>query len=178
MAEITVAAESKLIGRPVAEFDENNRFLLLAHTPASSSPRILLEIDSDTPIGCGARLVVVGQPHDVRQLIEPGWDDLSGVLWAGRIRRYGRMAFRTLSEMDLAVKICTAALLIVVLTSTAVYKLALGHSWPDSVYRTISIISTGSELGGGEYEGWGKLFVSFLKMFGTVLVAAFTAIFT
>src|SRR5262249_8833239 len=95
-----------------------------------------------------------------------------------RIRRFGRIVYRTLSEMDLAVKICTSALLIVVVASTLVYKVALGHSWPDAVYRTISIISTGSELGGEQYEGGGKTFVSFLKMFGTVLVAAFTAIFT
>jgi Trk K+ transport system NAD-binding subunit len=178
VAEIAVTAESKLIGRPVAQFDEQNRYLLLAHTPASGAPRILLDIDAESPIGAGDHLVVAGQPNEVRKLIEPGWDDLSGVLWAGRIRRLGRMAYRTLSEMDLAVKICTAAVLIVVVVSTAVYKFALGHSWPDAVYRTISVISTGSELGGDQYEGWGKMFVSFLKMFGTVLVAAFTAIFT
>ena len=178
VAEIIVPAESKFVGRPVAEFDEAKRFWLLAHLPASSAPRVLLEIDPASPIQAGDRLVIAGEPNDVRKLIEPGWDDLAGVLWAGRIRRFGRMAYRTLSEMDVAVKICTAALLVVVVSSTAVYKLALGHSWPDSFYRTISIISTGSELGGGEYDGWGKMFVSFLKMFGTVLVAAFTAIFT
>jgi Trk K+ transport system NAD-binding subunit len=178
VAEITITPESKLIGRPVAQFDEQNRYLLLAHTPATEAPRILLGIDPHRPIAVGDRLVVAGQPNEVRKLIEPGWDDLSGVLWAGRIRRFGRMAYRTLSEMDLAVKICTSALLIVVVASTLVYKVALGHSWPDAVYKTISIISTGSELGGDQYEGWGKIFVSFLKMFGTVLVAAFTAIFT
>ncbi|HKA07814.1 MAG TPA: NAD-binding protein [Gemmataceae bacterium] len=178
VAEITVAADSKLVGRPVAEFDEQDRYLLVAHMPASGAPRILLEIDPSSPIGSGDRLVVAGHPNEVRKLIEPGWDDLSGVLWAGRIRRFGRIVYRTLSEMDLAVKICTSALLIVVVASTLVYKVALGHSWPDAVYRTISIISTGSELGGEQYEGWGKIFVSFLKMFGTVLVAAFTAIFT
>jgi Trk K+ transport system NAD-binding subunit len=176
VAEITVAADSKLVGRPVAEF--NGRYLLLAHTPVSQAPRMLLDIDPQTPITVGDRLVVAGQPNDIRRLIEPAWDDLSGVLWAGRIRRFGRMAYRTFSEMDLAVKICTTALVVVVISSTLVYKLAIGHTWPDSVYRTISIISTGSELGGEKYEGWGKIFVSFLKMFGTVLVAAFTAIFT
>jgi len=178
VAEITVTPESKLIGRPVAQFDEQNRYLLLAHTPESGPPRILLDIDPASSIGAGDRLVVAGQPNDVRKLLEPAWDDLSGVLWAGRIRRFGRMAYRTLSEMDLAVKICTSALLIVLVVSAAIYKFGLGHSLPDAMYRTISIIFTGSELGGDQYEGWGKIFVSFLKMFGTVLVAAFTAIFT
>jgi Trk K+ transport system NAD-binding subunit len=178
VAEITVTAESKLIGRPVAQFDEQNRYLLLAHSPATEVSRILLDIEPHRPIAVGDRLVVAGQPNDVRKLIEPAWDDLSGVLWAGRIRRFGRMAYRTLSEMDLAVKICTSALVIVVVASAAVYKFGLGHSLPDAMYRTISIIFTGSELGGEQYEGWGKIFVSFLKMFGTVLVAAFTAIFT
>ena len=38
-------------------------------------------------------------------------DILPHVLWAGFTRRLGRVLWRTLSEMDLAVKICTTVLL-------------------------------------------------------------------
>jgi Trk K+ transport system NAD-binding subunit len=178
VAELTVSPDARLVGRPVGEFDEQNRYLLLAHTPAAHAPRLLLDIDPRAPIQPGDRLVVAGRPADIGRLLEPGWDDLSDVLWAGRLRRSWRIAYRTIAEMERAVKVCAVAMLLVLLASASVYHYGLGHSWSDGLYRTISVVATGSDLGGEKYEGWGKVFVSLLRIFGTVVVAAFTAIFT
>jgi Trk K+ transport system NAD-binding subunit len=178
VAEVTVAADSKLIGRPVAELDAQGRYLLLAHEPAGQPPRLLLDIDPQAAVAAGDRLVVAGRPADVRRLLEPGWDDLSDVLWAGRVRRFGRVAYRTLAEVDLPVKVATLTLLGVVAASAATYHYAVGLPWADGLYRTISVISTGAELGGEGYDEGGKVFVSALRMFGTLMVAGFTAIFT
>ena len=177
VAEVTVAAESPLVGRPVANFDEHRRYLLLAHTPAAHAPRLLHDIDPAAAIEAGDRLVVAGTPNDVRRLLEPGWDD-TDVLWASKLRRWWRVAYRTLTEIDTPVKVCAIVMVLVLFGSAATYRYGLGRPWYDGLYQTISVIFTGSDLGGNDYEGWAKIFVSLLKMFGTVAVAAFTAIFT
>src|SRR5205807_336308 len=50
----------------------------------------------------------------------------------------------------------------------------------DAFYRTISLMTTGADMGGGAMErgGWQKVFVSGLRLVGTALTAAFTAILT
>lgn len=179
VVEEVVPADSRLVGRPVGELDGQDRFRLLAHTPTALSPRLLLDIDPYAGIESGDRLVVACRPVDVRRLLDPDREDPSDVVrWAGKVRRFGRVAYRTLAEVDLPVKLCAAALVVVLTASTAIYHYGLGHSWPDGLYRTISVTATGSDMGGESYEGWAKVFVSFLRIFGTVVVAAFTAIFT
>ena len=178
VAEFALADNSRLVGRRVAAFDPAGRFLLLAHVPTGGAPRLLLDIDGDAVLAPNDRLVLCGEPHDVARLLAPSWEDLDPVLWAGRLRRFGRMLWRTLAEMDLAVKICTGILLGVILFSTLLYRYGLGQTWPDSVYHTVSVMATGADLGGRTYEGWGKFFVSFLRVAGAALLAAFTAIVT
>jgi Trk K+ transport system NAD-binding subunit len=178
VAEIDIASDSKLLGRPVAGFDEHHRYLVIAHKLNAQDSRILHDVDPHATMNVGDRLYVAGAPNDIRRLLEPGWDNLSGVLWAGRLRRFSRVAYRTFAEIETLVKVCTIAFLIVILGAAATYHFGLGHSWAEGLYRAINVIFTGSELGGTEYEGWGKVFVSLLKMFGTITVAAFTAIFT
>lgn len=177
VAEATVPPESPLVGRGIGGFDEQHRYLLLAHAPAAHAPRILHDIRPDALIEPGDRLVVAGTPTDVRRLLEPGWDD-ADVLWAGKLRRWGRVAYRTLTEIETPVKVCAIVAVLVLFGSAAVYRYGLGRPWYDGLYQTISVIFTGSDLGGTDYEGWAKVFVSLLKMFGTLAVAAFTAIFT
>lgn len=178
VVDLLIGEHSPLVGRPVSAFDPDERFLLLAHTPAAHAARLLLEIDPAAEVEPGDRLVVSGTPADVRRLLEPGAVEGTDVLWAGRIRRFGRVAYRTFAEMDVAVKVCSITLLVVVLTSTLTYRYGLEHTWADGLYQTISVIATGADMGGRKYEGWGKVFVSALRIFGTLLVAAFTAIFT
>jgi Trk K+ transport system NAD-binding subunit len=177
IADMTVTTGSKLAGRRVADVGEYQRFVVLAHAPVAHQPRLLLDLDPAAVLEPGDRVVVCGEPEDVQRLLEPGGDALE-VLWAGKLRRYGRLVRRTLGEIDLAVKVCTVALFTVVTFSACVYRYGLGDSWPDAFYHTVSVIATGGDMGGQTYEGWGKVFVSFLRLAGTALVAAFTAIVT
>ena len=104
---------------------------------------------------------------------------MPNLLWAGWLRRNGRVLIRTFSEVDLAVKICTAVLAAVVIGSTLVYHLGINKTLPDGLYRTISIMATGSDMHEDELPvGWQKVFVSFLRIFGAAVTAAFTAIVT
>lgn len=178
VAEVPVAPDSPLVGRPVGAIGEPGRYLTLAHAPVGESPRLLLDVEPGARVGPGDRLLVVGRPNDIRRLLDPGWDELSDVLWAGKVRRWSRVAYRTVAEIETPVKVCATILLVVLFGSAATYHWALGHRWYDGLYRTISLIFTGSDMGGTDYEGWAKVFVSLIKMFGTLLVAAFTAIFT
>lgn len=177
IAELTIAADSKLIGRRIADLDDNRRFIVLAHTPVALNPRLLQDVDFNARLEVGDKLVVCGDPDHVERLLDPGGDPLE-VLWAGKLRRYGRLIARTISEIDLAVKICTVTLITVIAVSMCIYHYALNCNWFDSLYRTVTIIASGSDLGGETYSGWGKVFVSFLRIAGTALIAAFTAIVT
>lgn len=178
VAEITVAPGSAWVGKTIATIDPEQRFVLLAHTPTAHAPRLLMDVDPKAIIEPGDHLVLCGDPVNVMKAIDPTAANAEDVLFAGRIRRFGRVAYRTLAEMDMAVKVCALALFVVVFGSTLTYRYGLGLRWPDGLYRTISVIATGADMGGGEYVGWGKVFVSFLRICGTILVAAFTAIFT
>jgi Trk K+ transport system NAD-binding subunit len=82
--------------------------------------------------------------------------------------------------MDLEVKVCTGVLLTVVVASTLVFYLAVkDDSMADGLYRTISLIATGADMGGKElHAAWQKVFVSLLRLLGAALIAAFTAIVT
>ena len=90
-----------------------------------------------------------------------------------------RIFMRTMAAIDLPVKVCLAVLLLVVGISTLIYHLGMGLTLPNGLYRTISVLSTGADLGGEELrEGWHKVFVSVLRILGVALMAAFTAIVT
>src|SRR5207247_7126597 len=100
---------------------------------------------------------------------------------AGFTRRLARVLRRTLGEMDLAVKVCTAVLIAVIGISTLIFHYGLeNETLADGFYRTISLMATGSDMGGRELPqgGWQKVFVSILRLAGAALTAAFTAILT
>ena len=99
-------------------------------------------------------------------------------MWAGAVRRWVRTAGRALGEVDLAVKIITPILLGTVFVSTLIFWSVLGTTPQDGLYRTVSVISTGSDLHGEDQPKWAKVFLSILKLAGAALVAGFTAILT
>src|SRR5262249_15889989 len=152
------------------------RLLVLSHHAARDGHRdLLLEVRGDAQLNTGDELIVCGEPHDLARLMPLGqaaeWESiLPGVRWAGRVRRFGRVAGRARAEIDLALKICAAVLLIVVAVSTIIYASSgMSTSAPDGLYRTISVIATGADMKADHYEGWQKIFVSVLRVFGAVL---------
>src|SRR5262249_33092158 len=69
-------------------------------------------------------------------------------------------------------------LLAVIFLSTLVFHYGIDNETiPDALYRTISLMATGADMGGRELPqgGWQKVFVSVLRLAGGALTAAVTA---
>src|SRR5262249_24553686 len=98
--------------------------------------------------------------------------------WAGWLRRTGRTLWRTLSEIDLSVKVSTATLIIVILVSTAFFLVMRSRTVADALYRTVSVMATAADMHGEEGGEEVKVYVSLLRLLGAALTAAFTAIVT
>jgi Trk K+ transport system NAD-binding subunit len=176
-----VTEASPLRERKISELATRYQVHLLALFPKDGQGVFLNDLDWETRLAVGDRLVVCGEPHALAPLMsQVPEEDLPHVLWAGLSRRLGRVLWRTLSEIDLGVKVCTTVLVVVVVASTLIFYFGMKHDdVADSLYRTISLIATGADMGGKELDsGWHKVFVSLLRLFGAALIAAFTAIVT
>jgi Trk K+ transport system NAD-binding subunit len=181
VAEWTVAAGSPLEGEEIAAAAKRCEFLVLAHAPSGGRVRFLREIPPEAQLAVGDRVIICGEPQVIAQLVE-GDAALPHVRWAGWMRRTGRMVWRTLAEVDLAVKICGAVLAAVILISTVVLDLTVAkhrHHLAHAFFRTISLMATGADMREDELEeDWQKIFASVLRITGAALMAAFTAIVT
>jgi Trk K+ transport system NAD-binding subunit len=181
LVNLRVAAHSTLAGRTLAEVAAQHGIQVVVHT-SGSEKHFLHEVDLQARVNAGDRLIVCGETHKLAPLVAEDENvTLPELLWAGYLRRMGRVAWRTLREIDVPVKICTGILLFVIVSSTLVFHFSMERdNLFDAFYRTISLIATGSDMGGEEFErgGWQRGFVSVLRLAGTALVAAFTAIIT
>jgi Trk K+ transport system NAD-binding subunit len=187
VAEVSIAASSPLRGLTVAEVATRLRAQVVTYAAPQGPCRYLADVAPDTHVGPGDRLVVCGSPRHLAEALDQIGEQVAPhLLWAGVLRRFGRVAWRTLSEVDLAVKICTSVLVSVVILSTLVFHYGMEkQSWADSLFRTISLIATGADMHGTELDkmsvlhpGLLKVFVSVLRLFGAALIASFTAIVT
>jgi Trk K+ transport system NAD-binding subunit len=181
VAELKINETSPLRGRTIAEAAARSRALVLSYCPRVGKASFLHSLDPETRLEVGDRLVVSGDPHSLATVLaQVEEESLPIVLWAGLTRRLGRVLWRTLSEVDLGVKICTVVLVTVIVASTLVFYFGMKNdNVADGLYRTISLIATGADMGGKELtSGWHKVFVSLLRLFGAALIAAFTAIVT
>jgi Trk K+ transport system NAD-binding subunit len=179
VAEVTVAPGSPLLGRAVAEAVAPHEALALAHIPAGAAARFLLDVDPAARLGAGDRLVVCGEPHAVAALLGRAEDIDPAVRWASPIRRNLRVLWRTLSEVDLSVKVCTGVLLFVIVASTLILHFGRYHdSFASAFFHTISLMATGAQMGNYDDSPGLQVFVSVLRIAGAALTAAFTAIVT
>jgi Trk K+ transport system NAD-binding subunit len=180
VAELTTT--STLAGKRMTAALEPFRVHVLAHVLADGRKRFFGDVDSEAILVTGDRLLVCGEAGSVTRLLGQGESEtLPELLWAGFVRRLGRVAWRTLGEVDLPVKICTAVLFSVIFLSVLIFHFTLDKdTLIDAFYRTISLIATGADMHGGDFEpgGWHKAFVGILRLIGTALIAAFTAILT
>lgn len=182
VAEWTIPADSPLKGQELAAAAKGCEVLVLAHLPAAGKARFLRDVDPEARLAVGDRLILCGEPQAVAHLLE-GDAALPHVRWAGWLRRMGRVVWRTLAEVDLPVKICTAVLVSVILISTFILDLTLPehpkHPLAHAFFRTISLMATGADMHEDELkEGWQKFFASGLRIMGAALLGAFTAILT
>jgi Trk K+ transport system NAD-binding subunit len=180
VAELTLTEHSPLRDQPLADVAARHEVLVLAHFPAAGGERFLTDVTLDSRLAPGDRLVVCGEPRQlVPVLAQVGEEPVQELLWAGWLRRLGRVVRQTLAEIDWPVKVGTAVLVGVIVTSTLVFHFGVKHRLADALYRTISLMATGADMRGQELEAdWQKVFVSVLRLLGAVLTAAFTAIFT
>lgn len=179
--ELTVVPGSPLRGRQIGPALARHDALAVAHFPARGGERFLLQVDPETVLQPGDRLVVGGEPHQLGHLLAEGGDEiLPHVLWAGWLRRMGRVAWRTLAEVDLAVKIATGVLVGVIVSSTLVFHVSVHkYSLADAFFRTISVMATGGDMHAEDFDlPWQKVFAASLRIVGAALTAAFTAIVT
>jgi Trk K+ transport system NAD-binding subunit len=179
VAALTVADNSPLGGRSVAEIAERSRALPLALQPAVGPDRFLLDVPADATLAAGDRLTVCGPPREIARLLGRDDDELVlGVRWAGWLRRHGRAVWRTVREIDLPVLICSLILLIVVTASTLTFRFAAGDPWGVALRTTVGVIATAGALPAAADSPGMQVFVSFLRISGAALTAAFTAIVT
>jgi Trk K+ transport system NAD-binding subunit len=178
VAEVVVGPGSPVLGRAVGEVAFNRQAQVLAHVPVGGAPRFLLDVDREARLAAGDRLVVCGEPHHLAGLLGDADGLDAAVRWANPLRRNLRVLWRTLSEVDLPVKVCTAVLVLVILGSTLTLHLGRERSsLVDAFFLTISLMATGARM--GDYDSaWLKVFVSVLRISGAALTAAFTAIVT
>src|SRR5262249_8829391 len=121
VAEGAVSAGTPLAGRSIARAMSLHDAPGGAHLPAARAPRD--PSAARPPLGPGDRLVVCVDPRGLPRLLGQAGDadDRAG-RWLGALRRFGRVAWRTLGEIDLPVKVCTGVLLGVVLLGVVVFE--------------------------------------------------------
>src|SRR5207247_10427128 len=112
-AEVPVGPASPVRGQRVGEAAESADCAVVAHLPAEGPPRFLLDADREARLAPGDTLVLCGLPRQLANLPTTGEGAVATLRWAGWARRMGRVAWRTLREVDRAVLICAAVLLVV-----------------------------------------------------------------
>jgi Trk K+ transport system NAD-binding subunit len=178
VAKLVIGPESSLTGQRLAEVARQFGVLVLSH-----NAKLLRDIPEDAALSDGDEIVVCGSPRDLGRLLPLGldneWQDLlPGVQWAGRLRRFGRVAWRAVAEIDLALKIVACVLLTVITVSTFIYTyFGLAPSAPAALYRTVSAMATTGDLKADNFTWWQKIFAAGLRIIGALLTAAMTAIF-
>jgi len=179
VGELTVSAA--MTGKKIGDLLARANVQAVAHVTAAGK-QFLDEVNAETSLKAGDRLTVCGEPANMAAVLAQGESDLRPeLLWAGWLRRHGRVIWQTLTEIERPVKICTALLAAVIVISVIVFHFGMKNdTLVDAFYRTISLMATGADMHGDELEpgGWQKVFVSVLRLSGTALIAAFTAIFT
>jgi Trk K+ transport system NAD-binding subunit len=179
VGELTVPAA--LGGKKIGALLAQAKVQAVAHL-TTAGKRFLDEVDAQASLKAGDRLVICGELADMAAVLAEGESELVPPLhWAGWLQRHARVVWRTFTEVDLPVKICTAVLLWVIVISVIVFHFGMKNdTLVDAFYRTISLMATGADMHGDQLEPgtWQKAFVSILRLVGTALIAAFTAIFT
>jgi Trk K+ transport system NAD-binding subunit len=181
VAELTITPGSEFAGKRLADLTRGREVQVLAHLPVQGEPRFLMDLATQAPLQAGDHVVVCGEPTVVSNLLTvSGQAEQADLLWAGMLRRFARVFGRTFSEVDPAVKICAGVFLVVVLCSTVVLHFGVPYPTARALFRTISIIATGADMHEEDYMDNEpiKVFVSLLRILGTLLLAAFTAIVT
>ncbi|HQR05375.1 MAG TPA: NAD-binding protein [Gemmatales bacterium] len=169
---ITIEKESTLAGRTITDLGKEYPSL-----------QCLSKIVPGKKLQGGETLQFVGRVDEMPRLREAasGEESLTAQ-WAGRMRRFLRTVLTTLKEVEWPVKVAALSFFSVVLIGTMihwVYGLSKCTTITRSLIHTLNIMVTSGNLDEGEDDvPWKHVFISFLKMSGLLLTAAFTALLT
>jgi Trk K+ transport system NAD-binding subunit len=179
LVEVTVGPASPLRGQTLGAIASQRGVVVAAHLPADAEPRFLLDVDASASAQVGDHLVVYGEPLQLSSLLTADRARDAEIRWANIFRRLGRMVWRTFAEVDRAVLVCSLVLVGVLAVSTAVlYTGVTRFSAATALLRAVSIMATGGGIAEDDYSDGVQVYVSFLRILGAVLMAAFTAIVT
>src|SRR5262249_21848887 len=126
VADFHVAAGSSLVGRKLGELAEAHHAVVLAHGRPGEPLHFATPATATVMLGEGDTAVVCGRPDRVAPLLSQGENEsLPELLWAGFVRRFARVAFRSLDQMDATLKVCTLLFVGVVVVSVLVFHLGM-----------------------------------------------------
>jgi Trk K+ transport system NAD-binding subunit len=183
ITEFSIAPHSAFIGQSLNTLAQAHRFIVVAHRPANQPLRFIREVDLSARLGVFDRVIAFGEPETLKPLVAHGENEsLPELLWAGFLRRLTRVLYSGLALIDIPVKVCTPIFLGVIVISVIVFHFGMSNdTLVDAFYRTISLLATGADMHGDDpalHGTWQKAFISALRLVGTGLTAAFTAILT
>jgi Trk K+ transport system NAD-binding subunit len=181
VAEIAVGAGSGLKGRTILQVTGPCGLVVLAYLPEAGDPKYLIDVDHEARLAVGDRLVVSGPPRAVNALLNCDEPAARRKVWGLWFRRKFRVAWRTLAELDRAVVVCSFLVATVITVATSLFTLyEHRHFTPDkALLRVVMLIATASDVHDADFETPEmRVFAGLLRIFGAILIAAFTAIVT
>ncbi len=169
---LSLAPDSTLVGK---KWHEVKQTIPRVYPLSRNGMEQDLKLRSETP------LIVAGSPDDLAKLREVAQGEEAFVVrWAGQVRRFLRTIWRTFWEIEWPVRIAALSLFTVILFGSLVCWLSgLADTLPRGLLRTLNIMVTSADLKEQDYPApWQHVFISFLKLAGLLLTAAFTALMT
>lgn len=167
---ITVGADSPLIGMSDTDFAQKY-----------PSVEIMSRRSSSSRLTTGETMLFLGPASDMPRLREAasGEEGLTAK-WAGKLKRFARTLYTTIIEVEWPVKLAACIFFTVVLVGSVICWLSgLADTLPRGLFRTLNIMVTSADLREQDYPApWQHVFISFLKLSGLLLTAAFTALLT
>ncbi len=166
---IEVEAGSPLQQQTVASLQE--RF------PAVS---LLMKLNDYATVPGPQVLLTAGPVTALTQLRHEAQAERNLTEWASIFSRFGRTVWTTVKEIEWPVKLAALCFFSVILTGSIICWLSgLADTLPRGLFRTLNIMVTSADLREQDYPApWQHVFISFLKLSGLLLTAAFTALLT
>ncbi len=181
VAEVAVRPGSNLRGRSLVQVTGYRDLLVLAYLPEKGEHQFLLDVDQESRLAVGDRIVVSGTPRAVNALLNSDEPAARRKRWGNWFRRNLRVGWRSIKELDRGVLLCSFLVAAVITTGTTLFSFFESkHFTTDkALLRTITIIATASDVHDADFDTPGlRVFAGFLRIFGAILTAAFTAIVT
>lgn len=125
-------------------------------------------------------LLVAGPVKALTEVRHQSQADSNLTEWASIFSRFGRTLWTTIAEIEWPVKLAALCFFSVILTGSIICWLSgLADTPARGLFRTLNIMVTAADLREQDYPSpWQHVFISFLKLSGLLLTAAFTALLT